>query len=89
MLNYSTGKDVVSRSFENIYIVNTKLCQTHQRKCIFFLNRGAVSHSHTLCTEIRWAGPSNPGGERMAHATQPTELRAPPKESVYISGHRG
>jgi hypothetical protein len=37
MFNCSTGKDVDARSFEStcIYIVHTKLCQTHQKRYVY------------------------------------------------------
>jgi hypothetical protein len=51
-------------------------CLIAQTFFFFFLNSGTVSHSYALCTKIRWAGASNPGGERTACAALPNELRA-------------
>jgi hypothetical protein len=40
-----------------------------------FFEPGHSPHSHAHARKYGGLGHSNPGGERMAHATQPTELR--------------
>jgi hypothetical protein len=55
----------------------------------FFWTGAQCPYSHAHAQKYGGLGHSKPSGERMAHATQPTELRAPPLlgdlSPVYVS----